>query len=324
MKKKALFSIITYTTTDGKKLKDINGASSASITSHTFRNGVGVIRFLGPVGRILSGAFGNCSTLRTISLPDTVDSIGDYAFCFCISLESVVIPDSVTEIGISAFDTCSSLASVRIPRSVTEIGFSAFNECELLGWAVIPDSVDHIGSELFRGCRNMREFVIPSTVKSIGDRAFIRCSGLESIVIPDTIKYIGDSAFLLCTALLDRLAKAGKYYKAFRPGLICRDFKFKKGEVNEIGNDLPMNMCSNGFHCCDNILSLFDYYYGADDRDLVIYEVEPIGPRLRNGHKICCRKIRLKRRIPFSEIGRVVSKSLKATNNNKPTYDDKM
>ena len=77
-------------------------------------------------------AFADCSSLTSVTIPDSVTSIGDSAFCNCSSLTSVTIPDSVTSIWDSAFDGCSSLTSVTIGNSVTEIGFYAFDGCSSL------------------------------------------------------------------------------------------------------------------------------------------------------------------------------------------------
>ena len=77
-------------------------------------------------------AFSHCTSLTSVTIPDSVTSIGEYAFSSCTSLTSVTIPDSVTSIGNNAFYNCTSLTSVTIGNSVTSIGHGAFTRCTSL------------------------------------------------------------------------------------------------------------------------------------------------------------------------------------------------
>ena len=88
-------------------------------------------------------------------IPNSVTSIGNYAFYGCSSLTSVTIPNSVTWIGYEAFRDCSSLTSVTIPESVTGIGDDAFRDCSSLTSVTIPESVTSIGSFAFYGCSSL-------------------------------------------------------------------------------------------------------------------------------------------------------------------------
>ena len=76
--------------------------------------------------------FSNCQNLTSITIPESVTSIGRYAFCKCSGLTSVNIPNSITEIGSCIFYHCSGLTSVSIPNSVTTIGGNAFTDCTSL------------------------------------------------------------------------------------------------------------------------------------------------------------------------------------------------
>ena len=108
----------------------------------------------------------------TFEIPNSVTSIGDYAFYDCSSLTSVVIPDSVTSIGDYAFAFCYSLTSVVIPDSVTTIGEDAFASCDSLTSVVIGNSVTSIGDYAFAWCYSLQSVVIGHGVTSIGDSAF--------------------------------------------------------------------------------------------------------------------------------------------------------
>ena len=140
-------------------------------------------------------------TDKSYNIPDSVTSIGYYAFQDCSSLTSITIPSSVTSIGGSAFSGCTSLTSITIPDSVTSIGDLAFSDCTSLTSITIPDSVTEIGSSAFSGCTSLTSITIPDSVTSIGDLAFSGCTSLTSITIPDSVTEIGSSAFQDCTSL---------------------------------------------------------------------------------------------------------------------------
>ena len=99
----------------------------------------------------------NNELVTSITIPDSVTSIGGYAFSFCTGLTSVVIPDSVTSIGERAFRNCTGLTSITIPNSVTSIGVYAFHDCTGLTSITIPDSVTSIGEYAFDGCYKLIE-----------------------------------------------------------------------------------------------------------------------------------------------------------------------
>ena len=153
------------------------------------------------VTSIGSYAFSGCSGLTSIVIPDSVTSIGNYAFWGCTGLTSVTIPDSVTSIGNSAFSGCSGLTSVTIGSGVTSIGDYAFSYCTGLTSVTIGNSVTSIGSYAFRDCSGLTSITIPNSVTSIGRSAFRDCSGLTSVTIPDSVTSIGNSAFEGCSGL---------------------------------------------------------------------------------------------------------------------------
>ena len=146
-------------------------------------------------------AFFGCSSLTSVVIPDGVTSIGDWAFNGCSSLTSVVIPEGVTSINDGAFYDCASLTSIVIPEGVTSIGDWAFNGCSSLTSVVIPEGVTSIGDSAFAGCSSLTSIVIPKGVTSIGTGAFSSCSSLTSIVIPESVTSIGDWAFFGCSSL---------------------------------------------------------------------------------------------------------------------------
>ena len=128
---------------------------------------------------------GNTS-LKKITLKESVIEIGMNAFSGCSGLTSVTIPSSVTVIGMNAFSGCSGLTSVTIPSSVTEIGINAFSGCSSLASVTIPNSVTKIGMDAFNGCSGLTSVTIGSGVTSIGSGSFSGTNLKKTIWLTNT------------------------------------------------------------------------------------------------------------------------------------------
>ena len=145
-------------------------------------------------------AFHDC-TSSSITIPNSIVSIGESAFEDCMSLTSIVIPNSVTSIGEEAFVSCTSLVSVSIGNGVTSIEGMVFEDCTALTTITIPNSVTSIGSNAFWGCTGLTSITIPNSVTTIGEEAFSYCTSLTSITIPNSVTTVGEKAFSYCTDL---------------------------------------------------------------------------------------------------------------------------
>ena len=171
---------------------------------------------------------------KNTTIPNTVTSLGRYAFYGCSGLTSIAIPNSVISIANSVFNGCSGLTSITIPNSVTSIGNSAFSGCSGLTSikvesgnmkydsrdgcnaiivtstnnliagcknTVIPNTVTSLGRSAFSHCSSLTSIMIPNSVTKIGEWVFDSCTGLTSITIPNSVTSIGDYAFNYCIGL---------------------------------------------------------------------------------------------------------------------------
>ena len=116
------------------------------------------------------------------TIPNSVTSIGDYAFFGCRGLTSITIPNSVTSIGEYVFYNCLGLTSITIPNSVTSIVEGAFYNCSGLTSATISESITNIGNFAFIGC-GLTSIVIPKSVMKIGHSVYGQCKHLASILV---------------------------------------------------------------------------------------------------------------------------------------------
>ncbi len=145
--------------------------------------------------------FKGCTELTSVSIPNSVASMGYGVFYDCTGLTNIEIPNSITSIGDYAFEGCTGLTNVSIPNSVNSIGWSAFNGCTALTSIEIPDSVTSINNLTFYGCTALTKIEIPNSVTSIGWKVFYGCTGLTSISIGNSVTSMGDSAFEGCIGL---------------------------------------------------------------------------------------------------------------------------
>lgn len=183
-------------------------------------------------------AFAESNQFESITIPDSIGSIGEDAFWECNGLKKVyvssiedwckikfedissnpivyareiyidgelatdiTIPKGITKICDYAFVGCDTITNVVIPNSVISIGNSAFFDCSNLKNISIPNSVISIGDSAFYYCYNLKNISIPNSVVNIGAGAFSGCSNLEEVEIPDGIKFIKDSTFAFCENL---------------------------------------------------------------------------------------------------------------------------
>ena len=154
-------------------------------------------------------AFSGCSSLISVTIPNSIDSIEIGAFSGCTSLTSVTIPENVKSIDVAAFNYCTSLVNVSIPNSVIYVGSNAFTETPWLKNQ--PDGLIYVGKAAYRykGSSDNKSVVIKDGTTCISGLAFEDCSGLKSIIIPNSVTSIGIHAFSGCSSLTSLIIPAG-------------------------------------------------------------------------------------------------------------------
>ena len=161
------------------------------------------------VTSIGDSAFSFCIALTEVTIPQSVTSIGDSAFSHCEKMDSLTINDATTSIGSWAFDECYKLTTLSLGKNITTIGDHAFYDCRILDNVTIPQSVTFIGDHAFGCCYGMHSFTIKDATTSIGEYAFFDCQNLETLSLGGNITTIGDDAFRDCYLLKCIMLPAG-------------------------------------------------------------------------------------------------------------------
>lgn len=150
----ATSGIYTYTiTTSGAMITEVDAETGGRLTVPSTLGGYSVVA-------IGARAFEYCD-FSTIILPDTVRTIGEYAFYYCTALKSVTLPSGLTTLGRYAFAYCSSLTSVTIPEGITRLEYSTFYKCTALKTVTVPDSVTYMSGSVFGGCTALESICLP-------------------------------------------------------------------------------------------------------------------------------------------------------------------
>ena len=176
-------------------------------------------------------AFSDCTSLTSITIPDSVTILNSFTFSGCKSLSDVNIPDGVTYVGDGAFsgtaicnnqteevkyidkwlvDSDNSVTDVAVKDGTVGISCGAFSYCGQLKNISIPNSVKYVGGEAFYNCISLTNVVLPYGITNIGVSTFSGCESLASVTIPDSVTSIGEQAFLN-TALLKNQTTTEKY-----------------------------------------------------------------------------------------------------------------
>lgn len=246
----------------------------------------------------------------------TVTSVGDGAFYYHPSLVTVTIPESVMSMGENPFVNCEKLKDIIvspdhpylatidgalfsksdkrlicypaglikdsyfIPNGILTIGSSAFSSCTSLTTIVIPESVTSIGDSAFWSCDSLNSINIPESVISIGDSAFVVCSSLTNITIPDSVVRMGTNPFVDCTNLKDIIVSPDHPYLANINGAL-----FSKPDKRLICYPLGINLDS---YSIPNGILIIDKWAFADCHSLTTINVPESVTRIGDSAFVGC------------------------------------
>ena len=178
---------------------------------YDYRNFIQKIVIADGVTAVGNNAFTACQSVTSITLPNSLIRIGNYAFA-SNGIKSISIPGSVKAIGEYAFSSCVLLTSVTLLNGVEIIGDGAFSYTALTS-IILPSSVTDIGSSAFLSVKDLASVTFLGEISSIGERAF-KGTGITSVVIPESVKNLGAGSFENCTKLTSLLIDNDLYNKS--------------------------------------------------------------------------------------------------------------
>ena len=180
------YTITVPTELDGRKVTGLGESSFSGIYSDHQKNDT-LCSF--------------CNKIQSVTIPESVTSIGRAAFMYCTGLTSLTIKGVATSIGAVAFSSCTSLTSLSLVGSFQTIGEHAFASCNSLTSLSLTCDVQKIGDYAFVTCNSLTSLSLTGDIQEIGDYAFYSCPSLKTVTLPKSLTSIGSHAFDSCTIL---------------------------------------------------------------------------------------------------------------------------
>lgn len=203
----------TYSTSTKYPANEMPVCSFLNISTLKNKPSLKSISFPNTMTSIGANAFFNCSSITSITFPNSLLSIGSYAFGICSALTEFVVDPSNTNFAVVAgvlFDKNQNTivqyptgksGIYTVPSSVTKIGNCAFYTCNKLTGINLPSGLTTIGNNGFESCSGLTSIAIPNTVNTFGNYAFYSCTRLTSFKIPNELTSLGFYAFSYCNLL---------------------------------------------------------------------------------------------------------------------------
>lgn len=182
-----------------KKAQNYYGVQLAELTKMLLESDV---EFLSSMTKIPDKCFAGIKQLNQITIPDSVQSIGEFAFTDCTNLKHVDLPSKLLDVGYNAFSACG-LNSIRIPRSLEELGCGAFANCTNLTSLTFEEgsACKVIDDSAFEYCGKLKTVCLPESLEILRKYVFANCESLEDVTISSNVKTIYSTTFYNCVNL---------------------------------------------------------------------------------------------------------------------------
>ena len=144
----------------------------------------------------------NGQRIFSLTIPEGVTSIGDFAFYECREIKKVTLPKSLERIGAYAFSGCTGLTELTLPDKVSYVGLNAFRDCSCISGLTVGRIIgEKTLNELYIPTDNLKTVYITEAADAIAANAFKDCPKLFSVRIPATMRTVGKDAFFNCKCL---------------------------------------------------------------------------------------------------------------------------
>ena len=232
-----------------------------------------------PVTSIPDGGFWRCNNLTSVTMPDSIASVGKHAFRGCMSLREINFSKNLTSLEKDTFWHCVSLVTVDIPSGIASIGENCFGDCNSLKSITLPDTLITIGEKVFYQDYRLETIVIPSSVTSIGSEAFSKCVSLVYVILGESVSSIGEDAFSGCLRLTEVVNKSNLPLEAggAEYGLIA--YNVKDVVTDEKRMRLSFNLVKDFVTYNENAHLWVISYIGDKDTITIPNGIEKIGNR---------------------------------------------
>ena len=217
----AVFSCLSFcylfaqeiATIDGIKYHIENGEATIAVQDENLSGNIVIPESISYDGnnyyvvRATNGAFQN-TDITSITLPNSITSLGNNCFDACTNLISVKLPNNITSLGDNTFSNCRKLSSIKLPDTLTSLGKYCFSHCYLTS-LILPNSITTLEEGCFFGCENIETITLPTNITNLPELCFEYCKKLSKITLHEGITSLGISCFQGCTSLTSIILPKG-------------------------------------------------------------------------------------------------------------------